>query len=125
MRQYTYTDADFEEFRTNINYWLTRFKVTGWSIEIEHEQIGEGTVAQCSYSVQSKNACFRLTKSAEGDYGFKRGKTLALHEVLHLILADLVYSAASTQDIHSPIVIGREHEVINHFILGVLDADDF
>ena len=114
MISHEFKKEDFQLFREEVNKWVTRLGITGWDIEIRHEQIGNGTNAQCVYNTQKRHALFRLTVNTEGDFGMTTNPSeLALHEVLHLLLADLVGTVATLGDDSHTLAIGKEHEVIN------------
>lgn len=94
--------------------YMTDFGMHDWVVSVLHDQIGDGVIAQVQYRANAKSACFRLTKHAEFDYGFDTDvKRLALHEVLHLMLADFCETTAKLSDPSHDLVIAREHEVLN------------
>lgn len=120
MKSYTFTANDFRKFKQRVNYWINKLAITGWMIEIEHEQIGDGINAQCAYNIGSKSALFRLTKNTEGDYNLIIGiDTLALHEVLHLALADLVFVSTKGDD---DIITSSEHDLINRLVVALKES---
>ena len=85
-----------------------------WHVTVLHEQIGAGVNAQVQYNPKAKSACFRLSISSEGDFGFVTDpERLALHEVLHLMLGDFCYTTANLGSDTHDLVVAREHEVIN------------
>lgn len=117
MKQHTFTDADFEEFRTQIHRMLDLLGIIDWHVTIEHAQIGDRVTAQIQANPVTKSAYFRLTKSTEGDYGFVADvRELAIHEVLHLLLFDFCCTTAKLGDAYHELVVGREHEVINRLM---------
>lgn len=114
MKSVIFTDDDFGKFKTVVEYWIEQFGLTEWNIDITHDQIGDRTNAQTQYNTTSKGAIIRLTKVSEGDFNMVTDVTkLALHEVLHLLLADFCETTAKLADTHHDLVVGREHELIN------------
>lgn len=120
MKVEVFTEKDFDEFRLAVVKWMVALNLTGWRFEVQHEQIGDGTRASVSYNHRAKLAVFRLTRSAEFDFGaVDTPERLALHEVLHLLVADLVTEAAKTGDDMCDTVVSREHELI-HRLMEIL-----
>lgn len=120
MNSHTFTDADFDEFRGAVYRYMGEFGMNDWVVTVQHDQIGEGVMAQVQYRALAKSACFRLTKHTEFDYGFDTDpKHLALHEVLHLLLADFCETAAKLADPCHDLLIAREHEVL-HKLMRVI-----
>jgi len=76
------------------------------------KQIGNGIAAQTQYNTVSKNASIRLTINSEGDFGvITNVEKLAIHEVLHLLLADWCETAAKMQSSNHDLVVVEEHAV--------------
>lgn len=120
MKSHEFTDDDFKLFDCAIHDYIKLFGLTDWVVSVQHDQIGEGTMAQVQYKALGKSACFRLTKHTEFDYGLGTDpKRLALHEVLHLLLADFCETSAKLADSQHDLVIAREHEVI-HKLMRVI-----
>jgi hypothetical protein len=117
MKSYTFSNEDFTAFSEAVQYWVCRFGLSEWNVVVEHEQIGDNVQANASYEPKSKQALVRLTKSAEGDYGFQPDmKALALHEVLHLLFSDFCWVAAKAKDDYADVVQSHEHAIINRLV---------
>lgn len=117
MISHTFTGEDFEKFEKHVCKYLEKLQITGWNIQIRHEQIGNGTSADISYNIVSQHACFRLTQTVEYDYPVLQDpKALAKHEVLHLLLATLIWTAARTDDHCADDIVAHEHNVINRLM---------
>ena len=72
-----------------------------------------GSAARTTYNNISKIACFQLTVNIEYDFCHQSDlNKLALHEVIHLLLADFGYVLAETKDQWSDLVIAHEHAVV-------------
>lgn len=114
MTPHTFTEYDFAEYEAAVLHWLDAFGITDWHVTITHDQIGRGINAQTQYNTTAKNVSFRLTHNTEGDYGMLTDpKRLALHEVLHLLLAEYCETTAKLGDPVHDLVIAQEHGVLN------------
>jgi hypothetical protein len=111
---YKFKSKEFNEFKAAVVYWLNRFAITGWDILIVHKQIEEGALAQCHYDTVSKNCIFSLTKETDGFESSMSMNRLALHEVIHLLVADLVHVCTVSED--QEVIVGIEHAMINRVI---------
>ena len=114
MKVHTFTENDFKLYQAAILRWLDEFGITEWHVTITHEQIGQGVSAQTQYNTVSKSVSFRLTHNTEGDFGMLIDpERLALHEVLHLLLADYCETVAKMASPIHDLVIAQEHGVLN------------
>lgn len=112
MNQYTYIKKDFKEFKKAVIYWLDRFGITEWEIDYKHHQL-DNAAARTTYNNKAKIACFQLTKKIQYDFCHQGDLyKLALHEVIHLLLADFGYAIQETKDYDSDLVIAHEHAVV-------------
>lgn len=117
MNVHIFTEADFNTFKLEVENLLNVFGITDYTVEYEHSQIGDCTTARCCYDTRSKAALFQLTVSTEGDYGLlKNVREIAIHEVLHLFLSDLLNTVATTGDMNAPLSRSEEHAVINRLV---------
>lgn len=120
MKSHEFTPSDFARFERAVRDYMSALGIHDWAVTIQHDQIGEGIMAQVQYKALGKSACFRLTKHTEFDYGLdKTPERLALHEVLHLLLADFCETSAKLADSTHDLVIAREHEVL-HKLMRVI-----
>jgi len=117
MQTHVFTDKDFALFKDTVEKWIIDFGITGWGVEIRHEQIGDKSIAQVSTNPVSRNAFFRLTLQVESDYALERDPVkLAIHEVLHLLLADFAWTISTSGGEYSDISMGHEHSIIHRLI---------
>jgi hypothetical protein len=111
MKKYKYTAKNFNQFKISVKYWLNEFGITEWEIDYKHHQID--SAAQLTYNNKSKLACFSLTKKGKADFCFQDDlNRLALHEVIHLLLADFGYAIKESGDFDSDLAIAQEHAVV-------------
>lgn len=112
MKHYTYTKKDFKDFEMYIHDWINKFGITEWDYEVMHNQL-DGSAARTTYNNKAKIACFQLTVNIEYDFCHQSDlNKLALHEVIHLLLADFGYVLAETKDQWADLVIAHEHAVV-------------
>jgi len=117
MKTYTFTPSDFKHFAAKVQWLVSKMGLTEWHLSIAHEQIGGGVAAQTQYNTVSKNASIRLTINVEGDFGFITDvEQLAIHEVLHLVLADWGETIAKMQNANHDLAVAQEHAVLNRLM---------
>ncbi|MFZ9247059.1 MAG: hypothetical protein ACO23K_02180 [Ilumatobacteraceae bacterium] len=119
MKTMRFSDQDFKRFKKYVLKYVEVFGLVEWNLTVSHGQIGGNIVAQTQYNSVSKNASIRLTEQAEADYGVEDDvRRLALHEVLHLLVADFCETAAKLGDTHHELVVGAEHQLIARLMRG-------
>lgn len=117
MKTYTYTPADFERFTAKVQSLVSDMGLTDWNLQITHEQIGDRVAARTCYDTVSKTASIRLTINIEGDFGLVTNvERLAIHEVLHLLLADWGETVAKMQNANHDLAVAQEHALINRLM---------
>jgi hypothetical protein len=119
VNSYTYTEDDFTKFSERVSYWIDKFGITEYEYEISHEQL-DNVCANTTYNCKSKLASFRLSKNITYYFcpQFNIDK-LALHEVIHLLLADFGYTICETKDFDSDLAIAQEHQVVMRLIKAI------
>ena len=120
MKTHSYSSEEFKEFKKCVTKDMKRLGLTGWDCEIQRKQLSNGVCARIYFDVVSKSTVIYLTKTVE--YALvvdKDVKQHALHEVLHLLLADYCWTAATGGNHCADAVIAKEHELINR-LMGVL-----
>jgi hypothetical protein len=109
--KYKYTKKDFKLFKKSLKYWLDKFGITEWEIDYVQHEID--SAARTTYNNKSKLACFQLANKINYDFCAQLDMhRLALHEVIHLLLADLGYAIKETGDYDSDLAIAHEHAVV-------------
>lgn len=113
-----YTRKEFLQYKQRVNEWLRRFGMDKcWNVDFKQRTIGDGIAGNTTYNTVSRNACFQLAEVQTGDYCLHDDmNALALHEVLHLLVADLVWTTKEMKDDAHDLVISREHELINRLM---------
>jgi competence CoiA-like predicted nuclease len=119
LNKHTYSKKDFSQFKKSVLFWLKKFGITEWEIDFKQHQID--SVAITTYDNKSKLACFQLSINAEYDFcGQLDMHKLALHEVIHLLLADFGYVIQETKYFDSDLAISHEHAVVMRLMKAIL-----
>ncbi len=88
---------DFEYFKKQCEYWQDRLSLRDWKLHYLHETY-TGSYAWFRSDVPGKTATLGLSVSWEDEKITKpKLNSSARHEVLHLLLADLVYAGHARQ----------------------------
>ena len=113
-----YTKKEFLEYKQSVRNWMKKFGMaSSWNIDFKQRTIGDGISGNTTYNTVSRNACFQLAEVQTGDYCLHDNMDeLGLHEVLHLLLADLVWTTKEMKDDAHDLVIAKEHEVLLRLI---------
>lgn len=116
---YKYTNKQFKQYVKYCKYWVNKFGITEYDIDYKHHKFE--SAARTTYDCKAKLACFQLTTKGEGDYCFQSDlNKLALHEVIHLLLADFGNTIHETKDSNSDLAIAQEHQVVMRLIKVLL-----
>ena len=83
------TRAEFAEFRAWCVLWVERFGLTDWCIAYRLDGESMGRLAGATLDAQARNATVYLANSHSADEPEWDMEALALHEVLHVVVADL------------------------------------
>lgn len=116
---------DFEQFKVAAEYWIERLGLTDWAIDVVFEPLGDddGDIrARCRTNWTQRSARLILNSA----YQPPRGQNLvisdwnpertALHEVLHLLLCDLINVVADQRDAYCNTADGAEHAVLRRLM---------
>jgi len=107
------TKADRDLFVKECKRWIDKLSLNDWEYSFEHEYIGENLSATTTSDFKAKMIVFRLNKEID-----KTGKmssyikSIALHEVLHVLLENL-YHMAKSRDFREINYLAEEHAIIN------------
>lgn len=104
------TKSQFQQFKKYCNQWINNLGLSDWHIEVLQREIE--TQSTTIYDIKARHACISLPNAFEADYCVIDDlNRLALHEVLHIALADIIHEANTVKDIDD--VIHTEHALIN------------
>ena len=91
--------------------WCEHLSLSGWKVYVLHEQLGEGSFANCGCDIQSRIATIRMNTLADIPVTSADLKHFSLHEVVHIVTADLWELAASRYV--TPDELNRaEHDIV-------------
>jgi hypothetical protein len=117
--KYKYTKKDFKQYKQSVFFWLNKFGITEYEVDFLHHQIE--SAATTTYDCKAKLCCFQLTLKGTFDYCQQDDiNKLALHEVIHLLLADFGYAIHETKDLDSDLAIAHEHAVVMRLVRAIL-----
>jgi len=115
------TSRDYVRFICFCREYLHRFHLGQWEVKYKFNQ-GETSekLANCAFGVNSLHATITLYAdwSPENEVTEKTLRETALHEVLHLLFADLTHTEICNKG--EILIREREHEAINRLVLGLL-----
>ena len=99
MKEYKTTPEQFELFKKYVNYYIIEFNLFDWAVYFELKRLDD-CQARCSTDIKSRVVTFSLGiqiyYTSDEDI-----KNCALHEVCHLLIADisdLAYKRSVTFD---------------------------
>jgi hypothetical protein len=108
---------DFQAFQRHARRWLQRFGLTDYRVNFRLEPKDDSRMATIRMNSDTRVAEITLRFGGERDSSLER---LALHEVIHLMLADLTAVAATrANDMHAD-CIREEHRLIERVIPVIL-----
>ena len=114
--KYKYTIAQFNTYKKHCEYYLALFGITEWDVDYKHHKID--CAARISYNNSARLACFQLTTKGTIDFCYHDDmQKLSLHEVLHLLLADIAASKESPEE------IAIEHTIIQRLIKAITKGE--
>jgi hypothetical protein len=96
-----------ETFDAFVALWLDKLGLKDWYVEIKHDREGVDAEAQVEHDRDTRSATFTYFSAAAPTYSIER---LALHEVLHLLFADMWPEGCGDD------VAREEHRVIERLL---------
>lgn len=114
--------SDFTRFEKGARHWLRRLGLTDWHVEIDAPKSGgDDRTAAISFNETNRKArisWYGLPKDQKVLSATIPPETTALHEVLHLLFADMTAMVGKRGESHDD-SIREEHRVIER-LLAVL-----
>lgn len=118
--KHTYSKKDFKLYKSRVKYWLDKFGITEFEVDFKQHDL-EGVSARTTYDNKSKLCCFQLATDITYDFCHQDDMNkLALHEVIHLLLADFGFAIHETKDYFSDLAIAHEHAVVQRLLRVLL-----
>jgi hypothetical protein len=116
-----WTDADMSYFSGRVYYWQKAFGLHDWAIRTSYTQDDDDYAAVCRRDIDNRAALITFNVDTTKPASSQARKDLnyyALHEVLHLLLADI--SRPKLKEKHRDL---KEHQVVRKieaYILGLV-----
>jgi len=113
-------------FITCAKEFIRMFGITDWQITFQQHKF-DGTNAKTLTDLQARKACLTFTtewKDEWVDLSDNTIRLLALHEVIHLVLAPLSDLLGEDRKISDDEKIIAEHGIIQRLIAGILVSKD-
>lgn len=108
---------DFAEFKRIADMWLKRLGLQDWNVAFNLEEQSETRMASISMNGDTRRALITLRFGADRSSSLEY---LALHEVIHLLVADLCTVTGQRGDAHVD-SIREEHRLIERLLPVLLE----
>lgn len=99
-------------FKRHVEYWRDRLGISDFDIYVEQGTLDDGTLADVTRDVDSRSCVIRLHAPPDGDDDLDHLSSLARHEMIHVLLADLSALAHSREATHAEIERAEEALVV-------------
>jgi hypothetical protein len=100
-------DAQRADFAAYLRKWQERLGLIDWRVEPAKKSTK--AMASVSTDIQARLACWRLGDFGGAEINAHSLETTALHEMLHVLLAELVHAAST----NAQTLESAEHRVVN------------
>lgn len=106
------TKRDFDLFKEFARKWQKKLSLTGWAIYFYHEKL-EDEYASSAWHMSGRAATLKFSTKWDIGREFSEAEIerLALHEILHIFFASLIYPAESRYTTQEDIDTA-EHSII-------------
>ena len=99
--------APHDVFENEVRTWVDRLGLKDWYVDFKLDGTATDTEAQVEHDRNSRHATFTYFTASKKSYSPER---LALHEVLHLLMADVIPADCSGD------VAREEHRMIERLL---------
>ena len=107
---YTTTPEDRALFESHLRTWQKKLNLTDWRVEFLEEPVKRVSTADVEISYEHRLAKVRFTDCSRRQYTPEELEGFALHELLHVRLADLIHAVRDEAD--EKMIEAAEHSVI-------------
>ncbi len=110
----------FRRFKREINFWVAELGLFDWEIKVEQVKFAKKDrgLARVSMNPQQRSALVQWNSRGKQDWNTP--EELALHEVLHILLNAMVFSAVQTGGNSSAWEDAEEHAVLKRLMRVLL-----
>lgn len=101
-------NADFATFKAACEFWINKFNLSGWEISIYQrnpEDMADALACTRAEHLEDRQATIEFFGKTKSTINWEE---VALHEVLHIVLAPLLDTIDSK--------VGEQHETINKLV---------
>lgn len=108
------TSDDAAQFREECLKWQAAFGLTDWTLQFQVvDGVGQKDEADVDYDCNTRHATVTYYTNVDDSL---HPSDLALHEILHLLLADMNLAGIDARSESDPILGREEHKVIERLI---------
>lgn len=102
-------------FRAECLKWQTAFGLTDWTLQFKTEKATQGASheADAEYDCDTRHCKMTYNIGVEDSL---HPTDVAKHEIIHLLLADMVVAAIAARDEADPLLGREEHKVIERLL---------
>lgn len=112
-------NARFAVFRREVERWVSAFGLKDWKVHIVLDTEPNERNAEISYNWDNRTARITyFTKQTGTRLMVQPPEKSALHEVIHLLMADAMMTAGKKGDAHED-TVREEHRIVER-LMGVL-----
>lgn len=107
---YTLTAEDRGRFEASLRKWQKVLNLVDWRIELSDRPAGRGNSADVEVHYEHRLAKVRLMRTSSARPEDEHLDSVALHELLHVRLADLIHAVQEGAD--EKVIEAAEHSII-------------
>jgi len=104
------TQAERDMFATALLKWQGILNLGHWRVELTPDPAGRANLADVEVSYSDRLAKVQLAKHLRAPLTQEQAESVALHELLHILLADLIHVVREDSD--EKIIEASEHTII-------------
>ena len=97
-------------YEKRLDGWMNAFGLTDWRYDVKFDPECPTSDGDVHYNVSARWATFKIHRKVKA----KEVNSIALHEVLHIVLAE--YTAQAETVFAVPFLAGKEHAIIYRII---------
>lgn len=119
----------YSVFVSYVSHYMNMLKLNDWRIETCCAPLGACRYSQMRFSIPPRLVVFALNRSLPASYAnHDYMKVTALHEVLHLMLAECEWACTSfsdvSEDVRATLADNAQHAMINRLLPLLLTVGD-
>ncbi len=115
------TDEQNKQFDQAVQHWQQKLNLADWRIA-RGDGNAKGAMASVSFNCQARLATYRTGDWGNDPMDDYTIRATALHEVLHVLLAELLWLKANQPEAE-PLLESAEHRVVNTLEKLLMESD--